>query len=65
MKIHWGSYLHLPCHAATLMLLTEEAVVKTEPAVSLLSSVTGYYLHGVIHTMIEHGVESILLLFQA
>lgn len=46
LKICWSSCLHLPCHAATLELLTE-AVVETEPAVLLLSSATDYYLHNI------------------
>lgn len=56
LKIFWSSCLHLPHHAATLALLTEEAVVETEPAVLLLSSVTDYYLRSIIHTMIKHAV---------
>jgi len=56
-KICWDSCLHLPPRTATLALLTGEAVVEAEPAVFVLSSVTDYYLHSIIHTVMERGME--------
>lgn len=59
LKICWSSCLHLPCHAATLELLTE-AVVETEPAVLLLSSATDHYLHNIPNDRAWCGASAVL-----
>lgn len=59
LKICWSSCLHLPCHAATLELLTG-AVVETGPAVSLLSSATDYYLLNITNDRAWCGANAVL-----